>query len=282
MTPKYVTETELVFSDLSKGLKKVAECLLHDPITFAIHPAKKIGKIIGVSETMIIRFCRSIGYEGFSQLQEEVRKEMMHFHQGAPLPETEPYEMNPFAQNVKDDIHILQSNLENMDPDSLSSIAAMMSQSERVIVVGYYQSQAFAYWLFFNLNYITGNAYLYRPDIDARLLDITPKNSCVVVFSFYRYAMDTIRFAEEAKKKGLSVILITDSRVSPAIEFADHVISINLSDASLLRKGPVILSIVNSVLTEIVKQVDQSDIPASMFKYFIKDGERKNDDYDFD
>ncbi|MFC7364255.1 MULTISPECIES: MurR/RpiR family transcriptional regulator [Bhargavaea] len=281
MPPKYVSETEIAFPSLSKGLKKVAESLLHDPITFAIHPAKKIGKIIGVSETMIIRFCRSIGYEGFSQLQEEVRKEMMHFNQG-PISETSHYEKNPYIQNVEEDIKILRNNLQYLEPDSLSSIAELMTQSERVIVVGYYQSQAFAYWLYFNLNYITGNAYLYRPEIDARLLDITPKNSCVVVFSFYRYAMDTIRFAEEARKKGITVIVITDSRVSPAIEFADHVVLINLSDASLLRKGPVTLSIVNSVLTEVVKQVNQSDIPPSMFKYFIKDGERKNDDYDFD
>ena len=44
------------FPNLTKGLKKVANHLLTDPMVFAIHPVKKVGEIIGVSETMVIRF----------------------------------------------------------------------------------------------------------------------------------------------------------------------------------------------------------------------------------
>lgn len=281
MAPEYILRTKNAFPSLTKGMKKVADALIAEPITFAIHPAKKIGSIIGVSETMIIRFCRSVGYEGFSQLQEEIRKDMMEFN---PDPFQEPMDQdsNPFVKSVKDDIGIIQANLQNLDKDVLPSIVKNIIHSERVIVVGYYQSHAFAYWLFFNLNYITGNAYLYRPEIDARLLDVTPQNSCVIVFSFYRYAMDTIRFVKEAKEKGLTVIAITDSPVSPIIKFSDHTVLINLSNASLLRKGPVTLAITNSIMTEVVNQVEQAELTGATYKYFIKDGERKNDDYNFD
>ncbi|SIT72651.1 MurR/RpiR family transcriptional regulator [Edaphobacillus lindanitolerans] len=279
MTPEYITRTEKVFPSLTKGMKKVAEALLHDPYSFVIHPAKQIGSITGVSETMVIRFCKALGYDGFSQLQETLKQEMLKFDSPIPL---DDYVPTPFTTNIRGDLDLIESNLQQLNTSELSSVVERIIKSERVIVVGYYQSNAFAYWLFFNLNYITGNAHLYRPETDARLLDLTPPNSCVIVFSFYRYAMDTIRFVKEAKNKGITVIVITDSHVSPVVQYADHIVLIRLGRASLLRKGPVTLSVINSILAEAANQIEEKGVTPASYKYFIKDGEEKNDHYDFD
>ncbi|WP_257348205.1 MurR/RpiR family transcriptional regulator [Pseudalkalibacillus decolorationis] len=275
MSRNFIEMTKENFPHLTKGLKKVGDYLLSDPMIFAIHPAKKVGETIGVSETMIIRFCTSIGYSGFSELQKDVRNHLLDLKQESTnehILENEPASNN-YIESLKNDISNLSSASSQVDFENMDKIVESIINSEKVIVVGYYHSFTFAHWFYFNLTYTLGNASLYRPETDAGLLDLLPKNSCIIVFSFYRYALDTIRLAEEAKSKGIKVITITDSRVAPVSEFADIVLPINMAHSSLFSKGPVTLSIINSILNEIIHRVEKRGKIHTTYKYFIKDGE---------
>src|SRR5699024_6378661 len=108
------------------------------------------------------------------------------------------------------DIQAIKKNMDIIEFSKLDDIVEVIIKSKQVVVAGYYHSFTFAHWLSFNLNYITENATLYRPETDSTLLKILPKDSCLIVFSFYRYALDTIRLAQEAKEKGITIITITD------------------------------------------------------------------------
>jgi DNA-binding MurR/RpiR family transcriptional regulator len=62
------------FNDLTASQKLVAHYVLDNPKSIALYPAKEIGTLTNTSETTVIRFCYSLGYSGYSELQEEVRK----------------------------------------------------------------------------------------------------------------------------------------------------------------------------------------------------------------
>ncbi|WP_408011457.1 MurR/RpiR family transcriptional regulator [Pseudalkalibacillus sp. A8] len=273
MQPKYLIQTNKNFPTLTKGLKKVADHLLSEPMIFAIHPAKKVGSIIGVSETMVIRFCHTIGYSGYSDLQQEVRKHLLDLKQTNEIYDEDIRETNSFSKSMSTDIAHIRNNMEHLEIEKMEQVVDTIINSERVVVAGYYHSFSYAHWMYFNLNYTLGNAVLYRPENDAGLLDLLPEKACIVIFSFYRYALDTIRLAEEAKSKGIKVVAITDSRVSPIVEFADLVIPINSNNKTLLSKGPVTLSLVNSLLHEMIQRVEDRGKIRSTYKFFIKEGE---------
>lgn len=275
MDPNYVQQTKKVFPDLTKGLKKVADYLLSEQMMFAIHPAKKVGNIIGVSETMVIRFCHTIGYNGYSQLQKDVRSHLLQFRQetGGEAATNGPAPKR-FTKQMQDDITILRSNIDSMEEEKMEAAVKAITESDKVIIAGYYHSFAFAHWFYFNLNYVLGgNASLYRPENDAGLIHLLPEKSCIVIFSFYRYAMDTIQLAKEAKGRKITVISITDSRVAPVAEFSDIVIPVKISPHAILNKGPITLSIINEILYEITLRVEKKGTIQSSYKYFIKDGE---------
>lgn len=274
MDPIYLKKTKEIFPSLTKGLKKVADHLLSEPMTFAIHPAKKVGEIIGVSETMVIRFCNTVGYPGFSALQKEVRQQLLYLNESPDEAFiSKANDANNFVKNMKNDIRNLEKNIEDLEPENLETTVEAIIESEKVVVAGYYHSFTFAHWFYFNLSYVLGNTSLYRPENDAGLLDLLPKKACIVIFSFYRYALDTIRLAEEAKNKGIKVICITDSRVSPVAEYADIIIPVNIRKKPLFNKGPVTLSLINAILFEIILRVEKRGKIKSTYKYFIKDGE---------
>lgn len=275
MLPQYVKNTKEQFPQLTKGLKRVAEHLIHDPIVFAMHPAKKIGTMIGVSETMIIRFCHSIGYSGFSALQEDVRRQLLDFNEysAASFNDNEDSQLGNLENNIQKDIQLFEQSLSFIEPGKYQSVIDSIINSEKIVLAGYYQSFTFAYWFYYNLNCILGNAYLYRPEIDNLLLDHLPKKACVIVFSFYRYAIDTIKFAKEAKSKGIKVIAFTDSQVAPIADVADEIILIHFGNDTVLRKGPITLSIMNGLLHEIFQQSKTVSRIPNAYKYFIQDGE---------
>lgn len=274
MVQHYVKVTKETLPSLTKGLKKVANQLLVDPMIFAVHPAKRVGEIIGVSETMVIRFCNQIGYTGFSDLQKEVRHHLLTLNQQDSSDEELEHLQHDIFSNMKKDLGHIRNSIEGMDVNSLYKTVDLIVKSEKVLIVGYYHLFTFAHWLSFNLNYVLGNAILYRSENDAGLLDLLPKNSSIVIFSFFRYAIDTIRLAEEAKERGLKVITITDSWVSPVAEKADLVISLSINESkTLINKGPVTISLINAILSEIMKRVESRGKIQANQKYYIKDGE---------
>ena len=270
MIPYYVHQTKKEFPTLTKGLKKVADALLRDPSMFASLPAKKIGEAIGVSETMVIRFSLSIGYDSFSSFQKDVRSHLLTADSSI-TEEPKGESANSFVDHLKKDILLLNKNINALETQKFEATVETILNSDRIVIAGYYQSYTFAHWLFFNLNYTLGNASLYRPETDALVFDFLPKKSCVIVFSFSRYALDTIRLAQEAKKKGIQVIAFTDSRIAPIIEFADIVILVEVGNASLFDKGPATLSIINAILSEVLKRADKALTTSDKFKYFLQE-----------
>ncbi|WP_088052297.1 MurR/RpiR family transcriptional regulator [Virgibacillus dakarensis] len=274
MAQDYLKRTKESFPKLTKGLKKVADHLISEPMLFAIHPAKKVGKIIGVSETMVIRFCNNIGYSGYTPLQKEVRKHLLDLNQNSlrELDLKNP-QNNNYVKSMIADINSLKSNINNIELENVNAFVETIIDSKKLVIAGYYHSFTFAHWLYFNLNYILGNASLYRPETDAGILDLLPKKSSIIVFSFYRYALDTLRLAKEAKNKKIKVVTITDSRVAPVTEFADIVIPIDMKNKDIFSKGPVTLSIVNAILYEVIQRVEEREKIHETYKYFIKDGE---------
>lgn len=180
---------------------------------------------------------------------------------------------NFIVEEIKEDIKLLTKNAKKINIENAQEVVDTIINSEKIIISGYYQSYSFAHWLFFNLNYILGNTSLYRPEIDARVLEFLPKKSSVILFSFYRYALDTIRLAKDAKMKGIKIIAFTDSRVSPIVEYADYIILVSLENASIFRKGPVTLSIINSLLYEVIRRIDGVEEISPTYKYFIKENQ---------
>lgn len=273
MEENYLKKTKESLPTLTKGMKKVADYLIVEPMLFATHPAKKVGKMIGVSETMVIRFSNAIGYTGYSSLQNEIRKSLLNLSQNS-LKELDVEESrDDYAESMIEDINNLKSYIDKLESKNYESFVEAVIGSEKLVIAGYYHSFTFAHWFYFNLNYMLDNVSLYRPETDAGVLDFLPKKSSIVIFSFFRYALDTLRLAEEAKDKGIKVIAMTDSHVSPVTEFADIIIPINMKNKDLFSKGPVTLSVINAILYKIIQRIeDKGKIPET-YKYFIKGGE---------
>lgn len=280
MEPKYLVETKKNYDSLTKGLKKVADNLIADPMTFAIHPAKKSGEIVGVSETMIIRFCNEIGYKGFKDFQFDVREYLLNNMQDSSSVKSERYE-HPVLKSMMTDIMHLKRNVEQLDVNLIEQAVNMIMKGKKRVIVGHYHSFSFAHWLSINLQNLVGETILYRTEENFQLVEQLPEESIVIAFSFYRYATDTLKLVEKAKKRGLKVLAITDTNAAPIVEFADVVIPLAFNrNRGMIYKMPITMSILNVLLFEVMNVMNETGVEGNEksvyredYKYFVNEGE---------
>lgn len=264
----YMKRTELHHDKLTKGLKKVAEALLTDPIPFATFSAKKIASLLDVSETMVIRFCKAIGYDGYSELQKDVQLTLLSLYGSIDQPSADTNN-NTFAQIMAMDQKNIAATAASIDWTIGSQIVEALVEAKQIKVVGYYHSFSYAHWFSFLLHFLLKNTYLYRPETDMNIGE-KGKEHCLVIFSYYRYALDSLRLVEEAKQNGNTIIVITDSKLSPVAKYGDYVLNIQISQKSILEKGPVTFSVLNTLILHIAQKVQKLDFVNPTNKYYIE------------
>ena len=62
------------YATFSKGQKKIANAVLHDYEKTAYMTAGRLGNLVGVSESTVVRFANELGYEGYSEFQRAVEE----------------------------------------------------------------------------------------------------------------------------------------------------------------------------------------------------------------
>jgi len=266
---KKISEHQLAFSN---NFQKIASHLYDDPKIFAVHSAAEAGKMMGVSETTVIRFCQKLGYSGYRALQEEVQHHLFQKSSLSDYIEEKTVEDSEQPQPIKNlmanDLNAIQKTMEQLSEEKLETAVTKLAAADQVLVSGVRSSNALASWFAFALDLIVGNTRLYQPHVDDILLRISELTgqSVVVVFSFHRYAKDTIHIAKLAKQQNAFVIAFTDSPISPITTHANLVLPVQLKVKSTLDIAPAVMSLTNSIVSAIsLKNAEQFQKRAALF-----------------
>ncbi|CAH0204198.1 MurR/RpiR family transcriptional regulator [Priestia megaterium] len=235
MNPSFQELIKHKFPDLSRGQKKVAEFLLDFTEKGSLYTAGQIGKEAGVSETTVIRLAYALGLNGFSDLQELMRKEWLSSaksKEAASKPAAE--EKKPFSEW-----------LSPIDEKELSQAVDALIKSDQVYIAGFRESHTAAYWLYYKMNQLRNHVLLSFPTgfLLETLCNLTSE-SAVVVFSLPRYTKEALEVAQQAKKQGAKVIAITDRRLSPVGQIADITLLAGTTEhiLSLLALSQIVIS----------------------------------------
>ncbi|MEB2265639.1 MurR/RpiR family transcriptional regulator [Priestia megaterium] len=235
MNPSFQELIKHKFPDLSRGQKKVAEFLVNFTEKGSLYTAGQIGKEAGVSETTVIRLAYALGLNGFSDLQELMRKEWLssaESKEAASKPAAE--EKKPFSEW-----------LSPIDEKELSQAVDALIKSDQVYIAGFRESHTAAYWLYYKMNQLRNHVLLSFPTgfLLETLCNLTSE-SAVVVFSLPRYTKEALEVAQQAKKQGGKVIAITDRRLSPVGQIADITLLAGTTEhiLSLLALSQIVIS----------------------------------------
>lgn len=227
---KYEDLTRLVHErhdTMSKSHKKIALYLTQNPNDVAVKSLNAMAKESGVHASSFVRFSQSLGFAGFKDLQQLFQKRLTTAAPGFEarqqalaneLSEIGARDQGNFlGQLVARDLVSLNELTELTRQSDLEEAARLLNSAEAVYLVGQLRSAPIAELLRYILTMLGKKAILLDASggLSTHMAKTIGKNDLLFAISFRFYANEVVRVVEDAGQKGVPVIGISDSTLSP-------------------------------------------------------------------
>lgn len=242
---------------LSKGQKQIAAYILEHYDKAAYMTAAKLGTVVGVSESTVVRFATELGFEGYPELQrslQELIRTKLTALQRIELTNDRIGDSDLLEKVLESDIDKIRRTLDEVDRDSFNRAVDSLIGAKMIYIIGMRSSSSIASFLYFYLNLIFPHVRFVQTtsgsEIFEQLLRIS-KDDVIIGISFPRYSKRIINALEYAKSQSAHVIALTDSAASPIAAVADDLLLAKSDMASFVDSLVAPLSIVNALIAAI-------------------------------
>jgi len=238
----------LRYEGLSKRLKQIARYILDEPNDIALETLAVIASRCDVQPSTIVRFAKSFGFEGASQMQKLFRDGLISTNAALGYSErvrqlnetTSDVSIKPadlLGEFVEGNILALQNLMQTIRPGEIATAVRLIAGAQTVYVTGFRRSFPVASYLVYSLLqagkrtiFIDGLAGLAM----AQAQSIGPQDLLIAV-SYLPYAEESVAVVQAAREKGAKVLAISDSEVSPIAKPADLVLRTRESEVRKFR-----------------------------------------------
>ena len=214
-----MTELQKNYADLTQAQKRIAEAIVDNPEFVAFATVDKLSARLGIASSTIVRFAYRLGLDGYPELQERVRVLVRSRLRGAG-DEGDDSSIahlgdSTAAASLRHDLDNLRNTITELNAETLEKAIDVIAGARRVFFIGGLASGPLAEYTAHTFNRLRGGAQvLGLGDTAAEILGMTPEDA-LVVFSFPPYASQTLQILDAARKRGVVVVGITDSPISP-------------------------------------------------------------------
>ena len=248
---------------LTKTENRVAEYLVKNAMELPLKTAKDIAFELGISDTSIIRTCRSLGYKGYTDLQEEQRNSLKTYMESSrytiPLKQVaskyEKYKTSDMNEVLEMAVNNLTSVCKNNKPETFRRAAELILSSDHVFIAGFRglagQAQALGIYLHQYLPFVDAMCVCDTACIE-KMLDYG-ENDCIILLSVERYSKMSCTIAEMARENGSRLIAIVDKITAPVAYQADIVLLSEFSSVLPVNSFIATQFIIENLLFEISK-----------------------------
>lgn len=217
-------------SSLPKRLAQVATYAFTHPDEIAFGTAASIAESAGVQPSTLVRFAQTLGYQGFSDLQEVFRsrlrdrvlsydERMQHLRAHA----VDASKASVIWQGFHDAAARSLADLDRrLDRGRLDRAVALLAKAETIYLVGLRRSLPISAYMAYAFGKLGVRSQLVSAlgGMAPEQLSFASKRDALLAISFTPYASETIALTTEAARRGIPIIGITDGALSPLADAA--------------------------------------------------------------
>ncbi|CAN5180543.1 MurR/RpiR family transcriptional regulator [soil metagenome] len=237
------------YETLSKRLQQIARYVLDEPNAMALETLAVLADRTGVQPSAIVRFAKSFGFDGATQMQRLFRDGLLsgnptlaYGERVRQFSETvdgtavgEPGQV--LAEFIEGNTLALRNLGEIVSASDLSAAVGLMARADTIYVAGFRRSFPVAAYLAYSLQqvdkrtvFIDSVGGMTRQQIQA----ITAQDLLIAV-SYHPYAEETVMLIEAAAARDCPVLSISDSLVSPVAKPATQVLQVREAEIRKFR-----------------------------------------------
>lgn len=241
----------------SKGQRLIAKYINEHYDKVAFMTASKLGKVVGVSESTVVRFAMEIGYSGYPQLQQamqEMIRNRLNSVQRLELTSSNYEAEDLLDATLEQDIDIIKRTRENVSKQDFLAAVDAIIKAKRIYIMGAGSSLALATFLSHYMELICGDIVLLNATSEAQIFQQMVRiseNDAIIGISFPRYSKKVSKAMQYARDNGAATIAITDTDVSPVAISAQYKLLARSDMVSFVDSlvGP--LSLINALIVTI-------------------------------
>ena len=148
----------------SKGQRKIAAAILENYDKTAYMTAARLGELVDVSESTVVRFALELGYDGYPELQRAVQESLRHrltFNQRIRVSDERYGESDILDSVLMADVGRIRYTLEKIDRASFEAAVDAIVSARHIYIIGVRSSASLASFFHFNLGMIFDNSCVH-------------------------------------------------------------------------------------------------------------------------
>lgn len=260
-----VSNIQKRYATLTKTQQRIADFMLADPQSMTFITLRELSAAVNVSEITILNTCVALGYENFNEVKYEFRKYvsmqckvMVQVENNYASPNVPRRELqdkhNLLLQVCQEEYDMTKQFFESLNFESIFEAAQMILKARAVVICGYGVSKQVADFFSMRLALLGLPSLVVNTEsadsIQAALPFLT-EEVLLVAISFPDYYLMTTKVAEYAKSGDVPVLAVTDSLVSPIVQYATITLTASTTTRLFLNTIGLPLMLINFLTTTV-------------------------------
>lgn len=256
------------FSELSPKQRRLARFFLDHEDEIAFASATYVGEKAGASSATVVRFCRALGYEGYTDLQTAVRVQFPRYRTAVQKLSDQiangGFPDNLPAQIGRTNSQNIQTTLARISKTDLAGVVAAIIQAERIHIFGSGLSAAAATQAEYSLTMLGYSAQACLNGGVRQALEVSrlSERALVIVITIWRYLRHEVEAAKATRTAGVPCIAITDSPLSPVVDLADYTFVAATEGGAHSRSLTGIVSLIDLISATLAAERPQASMEA--------------------
>lgn len=225
--------------DLPRGLQTIAKYVVDHPSDFGLDPIRETARKAGVSTYTLVRLAERLGFGGYDEMRDPFRQALVS---GAVASKNPGWiaglrEKGDLGQVLADtavnSMAIVQRSLEQQTVEQMERVVTMMMDAPAVYLTAVRASYGLAYYLHYVGRMAMPSLQLIPRQMNSAIdeLHSAQAGDVLIAITFTPYSRETIEACRFARRKGLKLIMISDSEiVSPDFSADETLIASTLSN----------------------------------------------------
>ncbi len=244
----------------SKGQRLIATYILEHYEKAPYLTASKMGAIVGVSESTVVRFAIELGYDGYPDfqhsLQEIIRNRLTSF-QRMEVTNSLIGDGNVLDKVLLSDAEKIRRTMEEIDHASFEEAIDRIIAAKTIYIIGVRSSSSLAGFLNFSFRMIFNNVKFVQTTSGSEMFEQIMRiqeGDVMIAISFPRYSRRIINAVEYARSRNADVVALTDSKLSPIAAYANQLLIAQSDMASFVDSLVAPLSIINAIIVAVSRK----------------------------
>lgn len=258
MISNLLVRIDLARRDFSKSQRKIASFIEEHYDTAAFMTAAKLGEVVGVSESTVVRFATQIGYKGYPYLQkamQEMIRDKLDSVQRIEVTTGRIGDDDVVESVLNQDIDKIKRTIEEVSREDFSAAVEAIINADHIYIFSVKSASYIANFFGYYLDLIFGKVTMLNSTSKTTTYENLfriKKGDVMICISFPRYSTMAVEAMSFAHERGAEVIAVTDSMTSPLVANADAVLLARSDIASVVDTLVAPLSLINALLVAIV------------------------------